>query len=305
MRIKECIHRYQVKLISCTVYLGGVVRIPITSVQFRIPASFLAQFNTHAALCKSAESARAIPLRTFREKVLADPYFPTSWGKNQRGMMAESHLDKEAQEKAVIMSRAALYGAVRHHENMEELGIHKQDANRLLEPWAWKNVIATATDWENFFALRCAEDAQPTMQELSWAIAGVVLTASPKYDSLHLPYVLDEERAEYKNQPHQLFMLSAARCARVSYAQHDTGKVDVDKDFDLAQKLIKSGHASPFEHPAMAVDDVRVDKYRGWRSARRDLSPSCMTRSVDTDAMIKIIESNDDLGDVDMESIKK
>src|SRR5690606_22823686 len=35
------------------------------------------------------------------------------------------------------------------------LGTTKQLCNRLLEPFMWHTVIVTATEWENFFALRC------------------------------------------------------------------------------------------------------------------------------------------------------
>lgn len=37
------------------------------------------------------------------------------------------------------------------------VGITKQLANRLLEPFMWHTVIVTATEWENFFALRCPQ----------------------------------------------------------------------------------------------------------------------------------------------------
>ena len=35
--------------------------------------------------------------------------------------------------------------------------VHKQWVNRLLEPYMWHTVIVTATEWENFFALRCPQ----------------------------------------------------------------------------------------------------------------------------------------------------
>jgi thymidylate synthase ThyX len=42
----------------------------------------------------------------------------------------------------------------------DHLGVHKQLANRLLEPFMWHTVILTATEWSNFFALRAHKDAQ-------------------------------------------------------------------------------------------------------------------------------------------------
>lgn len=44
------------------------------------------------------------------------------------------------------------------------LGVSKQLCNRLLEPFMWHTVIVTATEWENFFALR---SPQYTVENLS------------------------------------------------------------------------------------------------------------------------------------------
>jgi hypothetical protein len=44
--------------------------------------------------------------------------------------------------------------AVIHARGLLRLGIHKQVANRLLEPFAHMSTLVTATEWGNFFALR-------------------------------------------------------------------------------------------------------------------------------------------------------
>jgi len=41
------------------------------------------------------------------------------------------------------------------YQNLIEAGVHKQNANRLLAPFAWTTCILTGTEWENFFELRC------------------------------------------------------------------------------------------------------------------------------------------------------
>lgn len=40
---------------------------------------------------------------------------------------------------------------------VKETSVTKQLCNRLLEPFMWHTVIVTATEWENFFALRCPQ----------------------------------------------------------------------------------------------------------------------------------------------------
>lgn len=41
------------------------------------------------------------------------------------------------------------------YEDLIELGVHKQNANRLLAPFAYTTCILSGTEWENFFELRC------------------------------------------------------------------------------------------------------------------------------------------------------
>lgn len=307
MKISQCVSHYRVKLVRSTIH--PLVSTPITTVQCRVPASMLAQVNTHAALCRSAESSRAMPLKVFREKVLDDPFFPSSYGKNQKGMVADEDLDDAAQRSAREIAMHALASAAASHMAMEMIGVHKQSANRILEPWAWKDVVITATDWDNFFGLRCAHDAQPEMQQLAWGIASVVLTAKPVQSQLHVPYVTDEEyesgdRYDERHW-HDLFLISAARCARVSYAQHGSdGKLDASKDMALAQRLIDDGHASPFEHAAKIGGGRRWGKYSGWIPARYLLSETRMECGVDAALMRDAIVNDVDISDV-ADKIKK
>ena len=49
------------------------------------------------------------------------------------------------------------------------------------------------------------------------------------------------------------WIISAARCARVSYLNHDKSEPDISKDIELADKLLEAGHMSPFEHQAIPM----------------------------------------------------
>ena len=63
----------------------------------------------------------------------------------------------------------------------------------------------------------------------------------------HLPYVsiTDATHCTADDLP----KISTARCARVSYLTHD-GIRDLSQDIKLHDKLLTSGHMSPFEHVA-------------------------------------------------------
>jgi thymidylate synthase ThyX len=71
------------------------------------------------------------------------------------------------------------------------LGVHKQLANRLLEPFSWHTVVVTATDWDNFFHLRCHPDAQPEFQKIAGMMRDVMEASTHNlyYGEWHLPYI--------------------------------------------------------------------------------------------------------------------
>lgn len=66
-----------------------------------------------------------------------------------------------------------------------------------------------------------------------------------------------------------LTLISAARCARVSYLNHDGSKPDILKDLALAKRLIDSGHMTPFEHQCRYSFDTGFNyNLRDFQSAR-------------------------------------
>ena len=52
-----------------------------------------------------------------------------------------------------------------------------------------------------------------------------------------------------------MLKISTARCARLSYMTFD-GEIDYEKDIKLHNHLLESGHMSPFEHCARAMDEL-------------------------------------------------
>jgi hypothetical protein len=130
-------------------------------------------------------------------------------------------------------------------------GMHKQHANRVLEPYAFHTVVVTATHWRNFFGLRASKMAQPEAQDFGIAIAKAIMASRPtklSSDEWHLPYIRQEDRDETSDQV-VLAQASAGKCARVSYLTHE-GVRSLDKDVELATGLKSAGHMSPFQHPA-------------------------------------------------------
>lgn len=250
--------------------------IRITTLQLKYHLYFHNEFLTHRVLSRNAASSRAIPVVRLIEQVRNDPAIPIRWGLNQPGMQATK--DHNDPEKARATWLKAASSAAEQAECLNELGLHKQIVNRVLAPFQWMHTIVTATEWDNFFDLRCHPDAQPEFQALANAIRTAMDESSPVERassiqrvtaSWHLPYVSDDERANI--HPRTLPKISAARCARVSYLKHDGTKPSVHDDLTLFERLVGSKplHASPIEHQACAASSVaRSRNFFGWHQYR-------------------------------------
>ena len=246
----------------------------ITTLELQYPRFIHAEFMTHRVFSRNAASSRAIPVAKMIEQVRNDPAMPIHWGKNQPGMQAQVQLTGEEELRAIGRWKLAAAAAANHAEVLLEIGLHKQVANRVLEPFQLMRTIVTSTEWDNFFHLRAHEDAQPEIHALAVAMRDAMADSKPVQrlqGDWHLPYVTERERAMFK--PDLLPKLSTARCARVSYLTHDGQAPDIDKDLDLFDRLVGAApiHASPAEHQAYPADhaNFKSGNLTGWVQHRK------------------------------------
>lgn len=219
------------------------------------PRYLLAELNTHRMIAKSAASSRAIPVKKRIAMVRDDPYVPSIFGENKPGMQADQSLEQGKNEAARDVWLASAYRAAGAAEDLWNLGVHKQQANRLLEPYVFVVAVVTFTESSNFFNLRCHPDADPEFQTLAWAIRDAYEKSTPDlldHSHWHAPYLTD---ADEGLDPLSQLKVSAARCARVSYKTHDGRTPDLNSDLDLAETLLAHRHMSPFDHQAVPVDE--------------------------------------------------
>jgi hypothetical protein len=281
----------------------------LTTLEVTFPRFVLAEFNTHRVFSRNSASSRAIPIVKQLRRVLEDPFLPLEFGANQPGMQAGPALSGEAGAAAGREWLRARDDAVRHvlgliagpdevaaeadlaalldriepvikakQQPDEWLNVHKQVANRLLEPFIWHTVIVSATEWENFFNLRCHPDAQPEIRRAAELMRAARAESEPVrlgWEDWHLPLVRDEDREEVA-EIEDLVKVSAGRCARVSYLTH-AGRRDLAADIELCERLLTSGHMSPLEHPAQPLSETDLKRgewsgnFRGWRQFRKTI----------------------------------
>ena len=239
----------------------------ITTMELRYPRMVHSEFMTHRLFSRNASSSRATPVKRMIDDVIDDPVNPSYWGANKPGMQASEELSKEAIQAAQLEWNAARMAAIYRASNLVRIGSHKQIANRILEPFAHINVVVTATEWDNFFALRRHPDAQAEIHELADRMYEALEASTPdvlKYGEWHTPYA-------GRNGDKRV---SAARCARVSYLTHDGKEPTEEADLALFDRLAGSVpiHASPLEHqakPVFSLDEQNDTRnFTGWVSFR-------------------------------------
>lgn len=74
---------------------------------------------------------------------------PIYWGSNKPGMQAGEELEPKLLDINRQLWLDARDKCIANAEAMIARGLHKQIANRILEPWAHINVVVTATEWAN------------------------------------------------------------------------------------------------------------------------------------------------------------
>lgn len=251
-----------------------VIRIDDAEYEFLQEIGFMDDEN----LSRNASSSRAVPVQKMIQDVIDDPAMPVAWGSNKPGMQAGEELAHWPIVKEVWLE--ARDAAVEFANEMMNLNAHKQIVNRLLEPFGHISVVVTATEWGNFFDLRCHEAADPTMRALAEAMRKAMDASVPVelfMGEWHLPYI----PSHFVTHPTMLrdmdywrvlAMISAARCARVSYLNHDGTSPDIEKDMALATMLRDMKHMSPFEHQARVTGDEGTALWGnlvGWDQFRK------------------------------------
>lgn len=258
--------------------------IPLVTIHLRYWRAIHAEVMTHRVFSRNARSSRAVPVAKMLEEIRNDPFVPRHWGLNQKGMQAieecdepiiipgachldmiDNRYDPICREDAWLWARDK---AVEAAEGFMHAGYHKQVANRLLEPFMWIDTLVSSTDWANFFALRDHKDAEPHFRDLAQIVKEAIGAA--KFQELkpgqwHLPYIQPDDNPKIglafpkllglrTDGPETLPIyqkVSAARCARISYAPFD-GDGSIEKELERFNSLVVNWpvHASPVEHQA-------------------------------------------------------
>lgn len=131
----------------------------ITTMEVLFPRFILAELNTHRLFSRNSASSRAIPFNKMVKSVNENPFIPIAWQKDHKGMQGNEYVTDSLD---IMKNTQAWLDAKYYAINQATLlnvgnEVTKQLCNRLLEPFMWHKVLITATEWDNFFELRCPD----------------------------------------------------------------------------------------------------------------------------------------------------
>ncbi len=141
----------------------------LTTIVVTFPRYILAELNTHRMFSRNSASSRAIPFQKMIDMVQKNPFIPMAWQADHKGMQGTEYITKpefieirnaqwlRARDRACSSAweMNSEWGTQDHEDKCPP--VTKQMVNRLLEAFMWHTVIITASEFENFFALRCPQ----------------------------------------------------------------------------------------------------------------------------------------------------
>lgn len=255
----------------------------ITTLAVRLPRFVLSELNTHRVFSRNSSSSRARPVSKNIRDVLDNPVVPEVFTGNRKGMQGDDgdRVDQvfarrqwlRDRDHAVTSALSLLLGREVEVSEIDDVvsngitvvdgvSVHKEYANRLLEPFMWHTALVTSDNWDNFFDLRISEWAQPEIRKAAEVMLAAMDTGVPSETPVHVPFVDDVSHMFDDVDTFRTVVLeSVARCARTSYTLYTGENPNADADIRLATSLLTRRHMSPFEHVAFkgsSVPDVAL-----------------------------------------------
>ena len=270
------------------------------TMQSHYPRYIHAQRLKHRMDSVNTASSRAIPVKRMIEIIKENTVLPIKFGSNQRGMISGDEVDRREAERHWLRGSALALDVAK---DLNELNVHKEVVNRVLEPYMYIMEVGSATEWNNKFHLRIAYDAQGEINELVKGMKYCYDHSNPmllEHGEWHVPYVDSSRNAHgelryYDESGKSLTVteakaISSSCCAQVSYRRLNK---TYDKAMDIYGRLMPEDgnlHATPFEHVATPMskrewrkrkfaamfinDDIALFKgnVKGWIQHRKEFS---------------------------------
>lgn len=267
---------------------SGLTTDRLSTMLTRFPRRVLSEINTHRVFGRNSASSRARSVKSVVESVMNEPFIPR-FTQNKKGMSGK-FVNAEVQAKAEVAwlrgrDRAvatmlelllgdqydpassvaelmgSYYDGYLNGSTEDMLSVHKQDANRVLEPYLWHEAVITSSYWDNFLELRTDLDAaDPSIYAIALLMEALLNSSTPVDSKIHLPFVDETDMLtgdEPLDEARPTLMLASTESAQISYRDKSSASKSTATT-SLGERLLKLKHMSPFEHIAYREDALAV-----------------------------------------------
>jgi hypothetical protein len=238
-----------VKLLASSRIPNGVT---MASWQVKLPSFLDGEMRTHRQRSNSAASFRARTTASMIRDVLEDPFVRWHWSLNEPGMQGNTPASPEVADRNRERWLAARFPVVRVVQAMADDNLHKQDCNRLLQPWSWMQYVVTTrvSHIPHFESLRIEGGTEPHFFDIATEMRLLLVEHGPAIErEAHLPYVDDVDAARWSVR--DAARASSTRCRRASLfraGEREMSSMADDVRLGLEAESTDPLHATPFEH---------------------------------------------------------
>lgn len=120
-----------------------------------VPQIIVKELLRHRMFSFSSSSMRAIPFNKVLEDIRENMFVPLAFQSHHSGMQGSEYLMGEESEKAKQQWIESGLRACEEAERLYNIGVTKQLCSRIIEPFGYAKILITATEYDNFFELRC------------------------------------------------------------------------------------------------------------------------------------------------------
>ncbi len=247
----------------------------LITVQTTSPKWLDAEIEKHRMLSSNSSSSRALPVKAQLDAVATDPYIPQDVRHPEKGMQGHERIEHPRGFELMVKDLASqTVSLLKLREASTQY--HKQHVNRYLEPFSIQSKVITGNyeAFQGMLKLRMSKFADPAIQRWAEAVDAAIKLSEPQKLGewmWHLPYIDIEEMGEVEDI-RTLCLMSAARCAKVSY-KNEGNTYPIAKEVKFAERLLRDQHMSPFEHQAKPFPVV-VETHTAWPDGMTALSRS-------------------------------
>lgn len=162
--------------------------VRITSFVLTVPQIIVKELLRHRMFSFSSSSMRAIPFNKILLDTKENMFIPLAFQKHHFRMQGTEYLIEKELENAKQQWVESGLKACEEAERLYNFGVTKQLCSRIIEPYGYAKILVTATEWDNFFELRCPQyhlENVPTVNEdLSLNAKTITLVGKSKKELL-------------------------------------------------------------------------------------------------------------------------